>query len=102
MDTKNRIRDRGDLDLVGVTDDLWQRSLITVCGVKQGTAEGRSSITHEPEPERGTPDRSDQHTSSATPADAARVRTLAPLTTVLFFVAFEVLLALLCLCYRAW
>lgn len=37
------------------------------------------------------------NTSTGTVADAARVTTLTPLTTVLFFIAIEVILALLCM-----
>lgn len=37
------------------------------------------------------------NTTTGTVADTARVRTLTPLTTILFFIAVEVILALLCM-----
>jgi hypothetical protein len=78
-------------------EEYGSGTIILVDGVNQSTADGRqyyylSDLN---------PDEEHQidliNASTGAPLDAARVRTLSPLSTVLFFVAIELILALLCL-----
>ncbi|MFA5408821.1 MAG: hypothetical protein WC343_08655 [Bacilli bacterium] len=71
-------------------------TVIIVDGVEQGSADGKSMyyLTDL------NPNEEHQITlidTAGAAVDAARVRTLSPLSTVLFFVAIELILALLCL-----
>lgn len=72
-------------------------TIILVDGVNQSTAEGRQYyyLSDLNPNEEHQIDLINASTGAAT--DAARVKTLSPISTVLFFLAVEVLLALLCL-----
>lgn len=71
-------------------------TLIVVDGVEQGTAEGRgmyylSDLNPNEEHQLAL-----VNATSGDPADSLQVKTLAPLSTILFFLGIEVILALLC------
>lgn len=72
-------------------------TLVLVDGIERGTAEGRG-VYYLSDLNPG-----EEHqlvlvnTSTGAPADALRVKTLTPLSTILFFLGIMVVLALLCL-----
>ncbi len=72
-------------------------TLVLVDGIEQGTAEGRGMYYLSDL----NPNEEHQlvlvNTSSGAPADALRVKTLFPLSTILFFLGVMIILAILCM-----
>ena len=72
-------------------------TLVLVDGIEQGTAEGRGMYYLSDL----NPNEEHQlvlvNTSTGAPADALRVKTLTPLSTILFFLGIMILLAILCM-----
>lgn len=72
-------------------------TLVLVDGIEQGTAEGRGMYYLSDL----NPNEEHQlvliNTTSGAPADALRVKTLTPLSTILFFLGIMILLAVLCM-----
>lgn len=72
-------------------------TLVLVDGIEQGTAEGRGMYYLSDL----NPNEEHQlvliNTTSGAPADALRVKTLTPLSTILFFLGIMTLLAILCM-----
>ena len=88
---------------VGETWIRWEWSaygndtLVIVDGIERGTAEGRgvyylSDLNPNEEHQLVL-----VNTSTGAPADALRVKTLTPLSTILFFLGIMILLAILCM-----